>query len=41
MSKYTGISVVQVKNHFEKSIDVIEFIENQCDTTINPVNLSK
>jgi hypothetical protein len=39
--KDTRIGVVQVKNHFEKSIEVIEFIESQCDTNINPVNLSK
>lgn len=28
--KNTGITVAQVKKYFEKSIEVIEFIENQC-----------
>ena len=30
--KNTGISVVRVKDFFEKSVEVIEFIEDQCDT---------
>jgi hypothetical protein len=29
--KNTGISVVRVKEYFEKSVEIIEFIENQCD----------
>lgn len=29
--KNTGITIVRVKDYFEKSVEVIEFIENQCD----------
>ena len=28
--KNSGISLVRVKDYLEKSIEVIEFIENQC-----------
>lgn len=33
--KNTGISIVRVKEHLEKCVEVIEFIENQCKGNYN------
>jgi hypothetical protein len=30
--KYSGITLVQIRNYFDKAVEVVEFIENQCNS---------
>ena len=30
--RYSGITLVQIKNYLDKAIEVVEFIENQCSS---------